>query len=220
MKGTMMRIIRKYESGRSMVEMMGYMAVAIVLTASVGQLVYKAFGDYKFSKANLQLTELANMISRAGAVEPDYVGIVSMLNGTSSRTADNQEGAKMIPSSFRVRSVAGGGRQIFHAFGGQVTIGTAPETGTNGAKFSITFSGLDTRQCTDLALKDWSKNKYANLDSIVINDTYHWYWPIYGTDENANIFTFPVRREALVGETAADAGQCGQTVNTVQWFFY
>ena len=47
-----MILSKKYESGRSMVEMMGYMAIAIVLTASVGQLVYKAFGDYKFSKAN------------------------------------------------------------------------------------------------------------------------------------------------------------------------
>lgn len=214
-----MILSRKYESGRSMVEMMGYMAVAIVLTASVGQLVYKAFGDYKFSKANIQLTELANTISRAGAIEPDYDSIVAMMSGTSARGTDNQEGLKMIPSSFRVRD-AGGARQIFHAFGGTVTLGTAPATGTNGAKFSITFSGLDTRQCTDLAMKDWSKNKYANLDSIVINDTYYWYWPIYGTDETANIFAFPVRREALVGATAAEAGQCGQNVNTVQWFFY
>lgn len=210
---------RKYESGRSMVEMMGYMAVAIVLTASVGQLVYKAFGDYKFSKANIQLTELANTISRAGAIEPDYDSIVAMMSGTSARESDNQEGLKMIPSSFKVRDV-GGARQIFHAFGGTVTLGTAPANGTNGAKFSITFSGLDTRQCTDLAMKDWSKNKYANVDSIVINDTYHWYWPIYGTDEESNIFTFPVRRENLVGATAEDSGQCGQTVNTVQWFFY
>ena len=135
-----MIISRKFESGRSMVEMMGYMAIAIVLTASVGQLVYKAFNDYKFSKASIQLTELANVISRAGAIEPSYDNVVAMISGTSERALDNQEGRKMIPSSFRVSNIAGA-RRIYHAFGGLVTLGsTNPEDSLNaGAKFMITF---------------------------------------------------------------------------------
>jgi len=216
-----MIISRKFESGRSMVEMMGYMAIAIVLTASVGQLVYKAFNDYKFSKASIQLTELANVISRAGAIEPSYDNVVAMISGTSERALDNQEGRKMIPSSFRVSNIAGA-RRIYHAFGGLVTLGsTNPEDSLNaGAKFMITFAGLNKKQCVDLALKDWSKNKYSDLDSIVINDQYKWYWPIYGVSEGdavAGLFTFPVTREAVIG--LEDGGQCRDEDNTVQWFF-
>ncbi len=212
-----MKLIRKYESGRSMVEMMGYMAVAIVLTASVGQLVYKAFGDYKFSKASIQLTELANVISRAGAVDANYINVVNMIMGQSEKATDNAEGLKMIPSSFRVRNT--GTRVIYHAFGGQVTVNSTNPSDTLavGAKFMITFDGLNKKQCIDLAMKDWSKNKYSDLDSMVINDTYHWYWPIYGTDETSHIYALPATREAIVGVN--DDGQCSEDTNKIQWYF-
>ena len=208
-----MQISKKYESGRSMIEMIGYMAVVITVTASIGQLVYKAFGEYKFSKASMQATELANAITRAGAIEANYGRIVDMINGESSNIGDNNEGLKMIPSSFRVR-----GRAIYHAFGGLVTVGT-PSAGSadTSAKFSITFSGLNHKQCVDLALKDWSKNKYVDLDSIVINTTNVWYWPIYGGGAGGN--ELPVKLATVAGGENDD-GQCNQgNNNNIMWVF-
>ena len=220
----MMQITKKYESGRSMVEMIGYMAVIITVTASIGQLVYKAFGEYKFSKASMQVTELANAITKAGAIEANYGRIVDMINGESSVAADNEEGVRMIPSSFKVR-----GHSIYHAFGGTVTVGT-PSAGSadTSAKFSITFHDLNYKQCVDLALKDWSKNKYVDLDSIFIfkkneetadgaGATAAWYWPIYGSPYGT--FALPVKMVDVAG-TDDTPGQCQDNdLNSIMWVF-
>ena len=54
--------------------------------------VSKVFGDYKFSKASLQLGDLANSITKAGAIEPDYKernGGYTRIIKMSERKGDN-----------------------------------------------------------------------------------------------------------------------------------
>lgn len=216
-------INRNNENGRSMVELMGYMGVTIAVVAGIGHLVANAFDNYKYSKAYIQLTDLAGGIVRAAAVDADYANVVSMVNDIT-----NAEGQRIIPASFG-RTANG----LVNAFGGRVTISLPPETGvildegvmhddgsvTHSDKFAISFEGLSRKQCIEMAMKDWDNNHNIDLYAIIINTNNYWYWPVYtqgSTDDN----TLPVKRSAVTGTGSGDLGQCDQaTDNVIMWLF-
>ena len=215
-----MKQYKREQSGRSMIEMMGYIAVVMALTTSMGYLVSKVYGNYKISKASLQVSDLANVISKAGSIEANYAEIVAMVRGDNTVTINNVtkevdkvEGRKMIPSSYRVKETDSA-RQIYHAFGGAVTI-SHPNDDTS--KFAITFANLNRNQCIELAMKDWMHNKYADLYSITINDS-TWNWPIYGVASGNS--TLPIKRSAVAGVGDNDEGACSDdTSNSIMWVF-
>ena len=238
-----MKNFRNEQRGRSMVEMMGYIAVVMTLLVSIGHIISSAFGDYKFSKANIQITELANSITKAGAIEEDYSLIVGMINNTAGTAAQKAEGLKLIPSSFRVV-----GRKIYHAFGGlvEIKIPAASDVIGESGKFAITYHNLNKNQCIDLAMKNWLNNQYADLYAIVINGSSGsaWYWPAYtnltndteeteeeDSEESAEnavtstvckICTLPVQRAEVAGTSMTDNndGQCkDHNNNTIMWVF-
>lgn len=221
---------RDNETGRSMVEMMGYMAVAISLVASVGHLVAKAFDDYKYSKAYIQLTDLVDSIVQAAAIDADYQEVVKMMNGESVDAKKNAEGQKMIPSSYRRI-----GKTLYHAFGGKVTISLPPVDGAidlgeaindaedetaHSDKLAITFEGLNRKQCIEMSLKDWNNNKNIDLYAIIINSTNYWYWPAYTSFSGTTDNTLPVTRVAVAGTGDSDEGQCNRDKNnSIMWIF-
>ena len=209
------------EQGRSMIEMMGYMAVAMAFVVSVGNLVAHTMEEYKYSKAYVQLTDLATGVVRAAAIDADYKEVVDGINdGVSQYT-------KIIPASFRRK-----GANIYHAFGGDVDISLPPadadlnlgeavssdEETAHSDKFAITFNGLTRRQCIEMAMKDWQNNKNIDLYAIVINSNNYWYWPAYTTYTDDN--TLPVTRVDVTGTDDSDLGQCNRdTDNVIMWIF-
>ena len=193
------------QSGRSMVEMMGYMAVVLSITAGVGTLISNAYSDYKYSKASLQISELASAIVRASAVDADYDEITSKFGGVSL----SDEAKKLIPKSFRVA-----GAKIYHAFGGQVTIGTPTGDKT---RFSIQFQRLSRKQCIELAMKEWQNNKSVDLYEIIINNNEPWHWAAY---EAGSTNVLPVKRSAVAGaHSDDDNAQCSERYNNITWIF-
>lgn len=229
-----MMIRRDNEKGRSMVEMMGYMAVAISLVAAVGHLVAKAFDEYKYSKAYIQLTDLVESVIQASAIDADYQEVVKMVNGESVDANKNKEGQKLIPGSYRRI-----GDTLYHAFGGKVTISLPPVDGginlgeaindaedetAHSDKFAITFEGLSRKQCIEMSLKDWNNNKNIDLYAIIINSMHYWYWPAYTafTEVDGVVAdnTLPVTRVAVTGTGGSDEGQCNRdTDNSIMWIF-
>lgn len=202
MAGEVKMRINNNQKGRSMVEMMGYIAVVIAITVSIGYIISKAFGDYKYSKASLQVSDLADAITKAGAIEPNYEEIVDMVSGLTD------EGKKIIPSSYRIN-----GGNIYHAFGGLVTIEHPNDDVT---KFAIIFDNLNRNQCIELAMKDWTHNKYTDLFSITVNNT-QWNWPAYGAGDKV----LPIKRSEVVGVSVGnDDGICQDAVsNSIMWVF-
>lgn len=183
------------EKGRSMVEMMGYMAVVMTVVVAVGKMVTNVFNEHKYSQASLQLGDLAGAISKAGAMEKDY----SEVNFS-----------KFIPTSFRVA-----GNKIFHVFGGEVDINAV-----NGEpdKFSITFKGLRRRQCIELGMKEWRQNQNVDLYSIGVNNTFL-YWPVYKSSLEPET-SLPMTRIKLAGKGENEEGLCNlATGNTITWIF-
>ncbi|MBR3662563.1 MAG: hypothetical protein IKN67_04715 [Alphaproteobacteria bacterium] len=186
------------QSGRSMVEVMGYMVVVMLLAAGLGKIVAGAYGEYKFSKASLQLSDYAVAITKAAAIDATYEDVIQKINSGDS------EAKKLLPSSYRVNS-----NKVRHAFGGEVTVGTY-----DADKFYITFSGLEKDQCIELAMKDWINNRIVDLYTIKVNDDI-WYWPIYHAGDNALPITY-----AKVAGTTDDNGQCTDgDENSIMWVF-
>lgn len=185
------------EKGRSMVEMMGYMAVAMSVIVAIGKIVTNAFNEHKYGQAYIQLGDLAASISRAGAMEKDYSEVF--------KTPDDK--MKLIPSSFRIA-----GNKVFHVFGGEVDVGVDSD---DAGKFTVTFSGLRKKQCIELAVKDWRRNKNVDLYALGVNGNYY-YWPVYSTESN----TLPMSRAKLAGTSEKDTGACSRdTGNTIVWIF-
>ena len=93
------------ERGRSMVEMMGYLAVMMAVVIAIGRIVTNAFDTHRYSTATLQLTELATSIVKAGAIDVDYREILQDINGEGNENglngANGENKMNLIPSSFR-----------------------------------------------------------------------------------------------------------------------
>ena len=193
---------RIIQSGRSMVEMMGYMAVVLSVTAGIGTLISNTYDEYKYSKASLQISDLAAAIVRSSAVDADYTDVVANVS------AVNDKGRKIIPKSFHVV-----GTRIYHAFGGTVTVATVDDDPT---KFTIRFNNLKRKQCIELAMKEWQNNKSVDLFEIAVNSNY-WYWAAY-SDVGDTDNTLPVKRSIVAGSDAHTA-QCRDENNVIMWVF-
>lgn len=214
--------IKKTQSGRSMVEMMGYLMVAMGVIVAMGRIVSSAFDEHKYSVAALQLSDLVSGIVRSSAIDVDYTKVIA-----KAKKGDRE----LIPDSFRVVGSGTDKAVIYHAFGGTVTIDLFQNT---TEKFFVTFNNLSKKQCVEMALRDWSKNQYADLFAIIVGNT-TWYWQAYGTGDGASdtlsvdgsdvcqngVCRLPVVRSKLTGvkDDGSDAQCVEGRINSVKWVF-
>lgn len=199
------------QSGRSMIEVMGYMAAVMAVIAGVSKIITGSYNQYKLSKASIQVSDLASVIVKASTVDPNYEDTVDAIKqGTN----------KLLPSSFKMDS----NKKIYHAFGGEVTLGHPPyenehHTCCDLNKFYIKFENLTREQCIELGMKEWINNKIVDLYGIDINGN-KWAWPIYA-DTTSGISALPTKRSALAGKDLNDNGQCNNPgkSNSIMWIF-
>ena len=208
------------ERGRSMVEMMGYLAIMMSIIVAIGKIVSNAFDTHKYSTASLQLAELVSSIVKAGAIDVDYGEIITDIKGGENKL-------NLIPSSYRRA-----GNKVFHVFGGEVKVDCsliadsgndkAPCSGYRVDQFSVTFDHLSKKQCIELAMKNWGGNQYVDLFALKVNDTF-WFWPAYGTDSGDDVTSankiFPVKRALLTGTTDSNAVCKPSDDNVITWVF-
>lgn len=191
------------QSGRSMIEVMGYMAAVMAVIAGVSKIITGSYNQYKLSKASIQVSDLASVIVKASTVDPNYNDTVDAIKkGTDI-------GRRLLPSSFKMDN----NKKIYHAFGGEATLGILND------KFTITFTGLTREQCIELGMKEWINNKIVDLYGIDINGN-KWTWPIYA-DTTSGISALPTKRSALAGKDLNDEGQCNKPgkSNSIMWIF-
>lgn len=157
------------EKGRSMLEMMGYMAAVMSLIAGISKMIVGAYGDYKMGEGVRQVSELSDVISKFVVVEGNADIIDKICNPNSSECEAASEAKKYLPESYRV--VNG---DILHTFGGKVEI----TKDDDNRSFFILFHGLNEEQCIELAMKDWQINRVSDLYSMSI-DLDQYLWGIY-----------------------------------------
>ena len=107
------------QAGRSMVEMLGVLAIIGVLSVGGISGYSKAMAKFKLTKAQDQITMLLMNIRTAYATSPSYDGLTNKV-ATSFNIA---------PSDMVTDSAAG---TMNGAFGGAVTVGACDETGDGG----------------------------------------------------------------------------------------
>ena len=138
------------QTGRSMIEMLGVLAIVGVL--SVGGIAgySKAMAKFKIGKTQDQIMNIVNNIRTLYGAEPNYAGLnVTTLISANIAPKDMIRGAELV-----------------NAFGGTVTIAPAGSV-ANMEGFGIAFHDLPKEVCIALATSDWG-SAATGLDAIKI----------------------------------------------------
>ena len=185
------------QSGRSMVEMLGVLAIIGVL--SVGGIAgySKAMAKFKLSKAMDQATTVITNIRTLYSGNPNYSSL--------SASAAIRMGA--IPTEMLNGKSPNSATEAYNAFNGTVEVWQG-YSGTNGGvqTFKVIFNGLGKEACVSMMTADWGGSG-SGLVSIGTTNG----------DEGGKTSdgTLPV------GLTKA-AGLCNKPgdTNSVQWIYY
>ncbi len=155
------------ESGRSMVEMLGVLAIVGVL--SIGGIAgySKAMAKYKLNKTLDQVSMIITNVRTTFGNQYSYAGL-------DNNTAVTYDIAGNDLSH-------GTSNTLTNAFSGSVTISAASKSDGTGCTitgsadatycpyFKITYTKVPTQACTEIAMSDWGGSAASGLYSITIN---------------------------------------------------
>ena len=179
------------EQGRSMVEMLGVLAIIGVLSVGGISGYSKAMAKFKLTKAQDQITMLLMNIRTAFATSPNYDGL-----NNDAAVDYNIAPGDMVPS---------GTKNINHAFGGAVTVGACDSAGGSASTqyFYIQLNKLGREACVSLATSDWGTD---GLVSMTV-----------GKDGETGVKTDA--KDLPLAFTATNCGTKG-SYNTIKWIYY
>ena len=188
----MIKIYKNEQSGRSMVEMLGVLAIIGVL--SVGGIAgySKAMTKFKINKSMDQISMLVANIRTLFSGQRNYSGLGN----------ENAISFGIIPGE-----MDGGGSIITNAFAGNVTIGTAAVNGNNDAAFTIKYEGLGQEACVTMATSDWGSGSSSGLVSMNVSSTAADGTEYSGTD-------LPVSLINAAAQCACDTAVC-----SIKWTY-
>ena len=146
------------QSGRSMVEMLGVLAIIGVLSVAGIAGYSKAMAKHKQTKLLEQVSLLVANTRAAYANQPNYAGLTNSVAINLSLVDDNM---KVITSSGTFDP-----NQIKNSYGGDIEVHAAA---TQPTQFYITLTQIPTDACGMLFTVDWG---YSNtLNRVIINNT-------------------------------------------------
>lgn len=143
------------ENGRTMIEVIGVLAIITAVTIALTKMVNKMHDRFKISQITQEITDLRKNVSNRYVANGDYTGITD---------ADIISG-KVAPSEMV------DGDKLVHAYNGDVEI-----IGDHDS-YKITFSSIPHSACVELALMNWNFNGSTDLFEIKINET-EFKWPL------------------------------------------
>lgn len=193
------------QSGRSMVEMLGVLAIIGVLSIGGISGYSKAMAKYRVNKTLDQISMLVINIRTL------YSSAISY-NGLNNAVAVQMG---IIPRDMLNTSIASAGTgdvSIVNAYSGQVDIGVVDKT--NDRQFSIVYSGLPQEACVSIATADWGSQAGSGLQSISIGTS--------GAGKVASTSYTNHEIDDLPLTLAAAAGECGTSDvgNSIKWTYY
>ena len=196
---------RNDQNGRSMIEMLGVLAIIGVLSVGGISGYSRAMAKYKLTKAQDQITMLLMNIRTAYATSPSYTGL-------SDQTAADYAiapGDMIVTGANDVKTLTG-------AFGGDVDVSAV--TGKE-AYFYITMHNLAPESCRSLLTSDWGAD---GLVMILANSEDQADGAAPSADDipcaggNANKFCV----DDLPVDLATAAGVCGNPGTFITWVYY
>lgn len=152
----MKTLYKSEQSGRSMVEMLGVLAIIGVL--SVGGIAgySKAMAKFKTSKALDQVSTTIANVRTLYSGQPNYSGLT-----TAIAIQMGAIGAEMLSGQSPTSASA-----AYNAFNGSVTISATTVSGRKNAGFELVFSGLSKEACVQMASSDWGSGSGSGLVSV------------------------------------------------------
>ncbi|MBQ8671798.1 MAG: hypothetical protein IJ525_04670 [Alphaproteobacteria bacterium] len=160
------------QSGRSMIEMLGVLAIIGVL--SVGGIAgySKAMTKYRINKTIEQITLIAGNIRAFWGPQKNYIGVDCDCGASGCTGQSSKDGcpivkkAKIFPDEM-ITVTDGKITSITNPFGDRVLLGTTRKSGDNDNKaFYIWLSNIPEEACIELASFDWQN---ANAAAIQIS---------------------------------------------------
>lgn len=147
---------RLEQNGRSMVEMLGVLAIIGVL--SVGGIAgySKAMTKFKINKSMDQVSTLVANIRTLYSGQRNYAG----LTNTSA-----------ISYGVVANEMGNSGSDITNAFAGNVTIATVATDGDAAGAFTIKYDGLGQEACVTMSTSDWGSGSSSGLVSMNVGAT-------------------------------------------------
>ena len=141
---------RNEQTGRSMVEMLGVLAIIGVL--SVGGIAgySKAMTKFKITKTFDQVSMTVANIRTLYANQYNYTGL-------GNAALENFE---LVSADMK------SGNDYINPFGGKIKVAA-----TNGnANFAVTYTGLDKQACITMATADWGSTASSGLVSVAVGE--------------------------------------------------
>lgn len=146
LQGVEMRNFHSQETGRSMVEMLGVLAIVGVL--SVGGIAgySQAMSKFKVTKAMDQVQTIITNIRTLYASQRTYTAIKpEAAQAMGILTEESINGSKGL-----------------NPFGGEIQFGVGTTAGT-GRSFTIAYTGLTPEACVKMATADWGADQSSGL---------------------------------------------------------
>ena len=160
-----MNMMKTNETGRSMIEMLGVLAIIGVL--SVGGIAgySKAMNKFKTNKVADNVSMIVTNIRTLYAQQKTYDGL------------DNDSAIQMgvVPDELQIADTSNTitGKKLQNAFLGDVTIAAADVPGADAGSgtdmgFTVTFAGLTKEACVTLATNDWGSGYSAGFVGMIV----------------------------------------------------
>ena len=201
-----MTILYKNEqSGRSMVEMLGVLAIIGVLSIGGISGYSKAMAKYRINKTLDQISTLVMNIRTLYASAVNYSGLnngVAVQMGIIPRDMLQAARGSTVASDIT----------IINVYGGQIKLTAG---GTDDRNFYVTYSGLPMEACVSIATADWGSQAGSGLQSIGIGASKS------GKDESDSLTTHEIDTLPLsLSVAAANCSGSGDNGNTIKWTYY
>lgn len=200
----MRKFMNSEQSGRSMVEMLGVLAIIGVLSVGGISGYSKAMAKFKLSKAMDQMSMLVANIRTTYASMATYDGLGTVVARSYGLASRDMFG----PRSQTTTSA------LVNAFGGSVLVGAVQNNNINGTGFAIVYNGLDREACMSLATADWGS---AGLIGISVSNTANNVEP---TASTAAAPTYTTDKMPVSLANASASCSAKTAVNSITWYYY
>ncbi len=153
----MKSLYKNEQSGRSMVEMLGVLAIIGVLSIGGISGYSKAMAKYRVNKTLDQISMLVINIRTLFSSSIDYDGL----------SATNAISLGIIPGDMQGGTASK--VKIVNSYQGSVLLGNPGDSADAKRRFYIAYDGLNSEACVSLATADWGSQSGSGLEAIHIN---------------------------------------------------
>lgn len=198
----MIRNFVNEQSGRSMVEMLGVLAIIGVLSIGGISGYSKAMAKYRVNKTLDQISMLVMNIRSLYSANTDYTGLSASI------------AIKMgiVPNDMLNGIALSKASKIYNAYQGSVDV--AAVSG-NAQQFKVTYAGLPKEACVIIATADWGSQAGSGLLSIAVGPSTNKTTP--GTPTNTHTID---KLPLALGTAAGNCSNATDSGNTVVWTYY